>query len=154
MVAALNQGSWAGDQGTEKYYNGRALYQGSVDSHSRGARARQGVQLWLSQGSAVAVAIGAGGSGWCGSGDGGPGSCRRWRCSEQPAVVAGAGRRSDGCSGCEQVRLARAAVAQGTGCGSRAVERLGKPGLRTAGEGRDEVTFKKPTPPSFYRGAR
>ena len=134
MVAALNQGSWAGDQGTEKYCNGRALYQGSVDSYSRGARAPQGVQLWLSQGSAVA--IGAGGSGWCGSGDGGAGSCRWWRRSERPAVVAGAGRRSDGGSGCEQVQLARAAVAQGTGCGARTEERLGKPGLEIAGEGR------------------
>ena len=41
VVTALNRGSWAGDQGTEIYCNGRALYQGSIDSHSRGARARQ-----------------------------------------------------------------------------------------------------------------
>ena len=47
VVAARNQGSRARDQVTEKYCNGRALYQGSVDSHSRGARARQYVQLWL-----------------------------------------------------------------------------------------------------------
>ena len=79
VVAALSQGSWAGDQGTEKYCNGRALYQGSVDSHSRGAKARQGVQLWLSQGSAVAVVIRAGGSGWCDSGDGGGGAVNGWR---------------------------------------------------------------------------
>ena len=69
-------------------------------------------------------------------GDGGAGSCRWWWCSERTAVVAGAGRRSDGGSGCEKVRLARAAVAQGSGCGARAVERLGKPGLGTAGDGR------------------
>ena len=59
----------------------------------------------------MAVAIGAGGTGWCGSRDGGAGSCRRWRRSKRPAVVASAGRRSDGGSGCEQVRLARAVVA-------------------------------------------
>ena len=68
-------------------------------------------------------------------------------------MVAGAGRRSDSGSGCEQVRLERAAVAQaglgigraaavqgcgkpGLSCSSRAVGRLGKPGLATAGEGR------------------
>ena len=92
----------------------------------------------------MAVAIGEGGS---------AGSCRRWRRSEWSAVVAGAGRCSDGGSGCEQVRMARAAVAQaglgigraaavqgcgepGLGCSSRTVGRLGKPGLSTAGEGR------------------
>ena len=69
-------------------------------------------------------------------GDGGAGSCRQWRRSERPAVVAGAGRRSDGGSRCEKVRLARAAVAQGSGYGAGAAERLGKPGLGTAGEGR------------------
>ena len=75
---------------------------------------------------AVAVAIG----------EGGAGSCRGWRSSERPAVVAGARRRSDGGSGCEKVRLARAAMAQGSGCGAGAAERLAKPGLGTAGEGR------------------
>ena len=57
---------------------------------------------------AVAVAIG----------DGGAGSCRRWRRSERPAVVAGAVRHRNGSSGCEKVRMARAAVAQGSGCGA------------------------------------
>ena len=92
----------------------------------------------------MVVAIGEGGS---------AGSCRRWRRSERPAVVAGAGRCSDGGSVCEQVRLARAPVAQaglgigraaavlgceepGLGCSSRTAGRLGKPGLATAGEGR------------------
>ena len=51
-------------------------------------------------------------------------------------MVAGAGRRSDGGSGCEQMRLTRVAMAQGSGCGARAAEKLGKPGLGTAGEGR------------------
>ena len=49
---------------------------------------------------------------------------------------AGGGGAVNGRSGCEQVRLARVAVAQGTGCGAHAAERLGKPGLGTAGEGR------------------
>ena len=69
-------------------------------------------------------------------GDGGAGSCRRWRHSERLAVVAGAGRRSGGGSRCEKVLLARAVVAQGSGCGAGAAKRLGKPGLGTAGEGR------------------
>ena len=49
---------------------------------------------------------------------------------------AGGGGVVNDRSGCEQVRLARAAVAQGTNCGARAAERLGKPGLGTTGEGR------------------
>ena len=52
-------------------------------------------------------------------GDGGAGSCRRWRRSERPTVVAGAGRHRNDSSRCEKVRLARAAVAQGSGCGAR-----------------------------------
>ena len=42
------------------------------------------------------------------------------RHSERPAVVAGARRHRNGSSGCEKVRMARAAVAQGSGCGVRA----------------------------------
>ena len=36
-------------------------------------------------------------------------------------MVAGAGRHGNGSSGCEKVRMARAAVAQGSVCGARAV---------------------------------
>ena len=71
----------------------------------------------------MARAISAGGSGWCGSGDGGTDSCWRWRRSERLLRVR------------TGAAVARAAVAQGTGCGARLAERLGKPGLGTAGEG-------------------
>ena len=37
-------------------------------------------------------------------------------------MVAGAGRHRNSSSGCEKVRMARVAVAQGSGCGARAVE--------------------------------
>ena len=36
-------------------------------------------------------------------------------------MVACAGRHRNDSSGCEKVRMARAAVAQGSGCGARAV---------------------------------
>ena len=76
MVVALNQGSWAGDQGIEKYCNGRALYQGSVDSHNRGTKARQQLRAraavaGVAQGAGVAVGVAPGG--------GSDGSCWRWR---------------------------------------------------------------------------
>ena len=35
-------------------------------------------------------------------------------------MVAGAGRHRNDSSGCEKVRMARATVAQGSGCGARA----------------------------------
>ena len=55
---------------------------------------------------AVAVAIGAGGSG---------GSCLWWRHSERSAMVASAGRRSVGGSGCEQARWKRKRQGSATG---------------------------------------
>ena len=76
MVATLNQGSWAGDQDTEKYCNGRALYQGSVDSHSRGARARQQYRARVA---VAGVAQGAGVAAGVAPGGGSDGLCLRWR---------------------------------------------------------------------------
>ena len=76
MVATLNQGSWAGDQGTEKYCNGRALYQGSVDSHSKGAKARHQLRA---RASVAGVAQGAGVAAGVAPGGGSDGSCRWWR---------------------------------------------------------------------------
>ena len=37
-----------------------------------------------------------------------------------PAMVVGAGRYRNGSSGCKKVRMVRAAVAKGSGCGARA----------------------------------
>ena len=79
VVATLNQGSWAGDEGTEKYCNGRVLYQGSVDSYSKGARARQQLRARASvagvaQGAGVAARVGGGGANRGGGSRSGSGS--------------------------------------------------------------------------------
>ena len=76
VVAALNQGLWVGDQGTEKYCNGRALYQGLVDSHNKGARAWQQLRA---RASVAGVAPGEGVAAGVAPGGGSDSSCRRWR---------------------------------------------------------------------------
>ena len=70
-------------------------------------RARQGVQLWLSQGSAVAVA----------TGDGCAGSCWLWKCSERPAgakvaVTQGSVQMAGGGGWCRRWQWPRAAARQ------------------------------------------
>ena len=82
-----------------------ALRQNRARRHWGGSGCAGG-RRWLVWLKAAAAAAGVA------SGDGSDRSCRRWKqkrqwLSQGSAVVAGAGRRSDGGSGCEQVRRCR-----------------------------------------------